>query len=194
MSDKENMSAEPISTRETLNLVARSLRFVWPYWPQILIQLVLSFIGIAMILLLPWPLKILIDYVIMGLPVGYSPTPFPPYIQPFVDLLHGMTPLEIVWVVIAVSCFGIVLIGSFGNGSSRDTADGNLAQGLDTATQSENLANEASSRVSGLLGLFEYRFQLKTTHRFNHRLRSLVFQRLLALPMNRFSDESVGRN
>ena len=71
MSDKENMSAEPISTRETLNLVARSLRFVWPYWPQILIQLILSFIGIAMILLLPWPLKILIDYVIMGLPVGY---------------------------------------------------------------------------------------------------------------------------
>ena len=192
MSDKENMSAEPISTRETLHLVARSLRFVWPYWPRILIQLILSFIGIAMILLLPWPLKILIDYVIMGLPVGYSPTPFPPYIQPFVDLLHGMTPLEIVWVVIAVSCTGIVLIGSFGNGSSRDTADGNLAQGLDTATQSENLANEASSRVSGLLGLLEYRFQLKTTHRFNHRLRSLVFQRLLALPMNRFSDESVG--
>ena len=71
MSDKENMSAEPISTRETLNLVARSLRFVWPYWPRILIQLILSFIGIAMILFLPWPLKILIDYVIMGLPVGY---------------------------------------------------------------------------------------------------------------------------
>ncbi len=62
-------------------------------------------------------------------------------------------------------------------------ANGNLAQGLDTATQSENLANESSSRVSGLLGLFEYRFQLKTTHSFNHHLRSLVFRRLLALPM-----------
>jgi len=186
------LSLERVTTGETLALIGRSLRFVWPYWPQIVVKLMLSFIGIAIILFLPWPLKILIDYVIMGLPVGSSPTPFPPYIQPFVDLLYGMTPLEIVWAVIAVSLVGIALIGSFGIGVSRDTADGNLAQGLDTATQSENLANESSSRVSGLLGLFEYRFQLKTTHRFNHRLRSLVFHRLLALPMTRFSDESVG--
>ena len=128
----------------------------------------------------------------MGLPVGSSPTPIPPYIQPFVELMVGMTPLEIVWLVIAVCLLGITLIGSFGLGISRDTANGNLAQGLDTATQSENLANESSSRVSGLLGLFEYRFQLKTTHSFNHQLRSLVFRRLLALPMTRFSDDSVG--
>ncbi len=186
------MSAARVTTGETLALIGRSLRFVRPYWPQILGKLILSFIGITVILFLPWPLKILIDYVIMGLPVGSSPTPFPPYIQPFVDLLYGMTPFEIVWVVIAVSLAGIALIGSFGVGISRDTADGNLAQGLDTATESENLANESSSRIGGLLGLFEYRFQLKTTHRFNHRLRSLVFHRLLGLPMTRFSDESVG--
>ena len=186
------MSTERVTTGETLVLVGRSLRFVWPYWPQILVKLILSFIGIAVILFLPWPLKFLIDYVIMGLPVGSSPTPIPPYIQPFVDMLYGMTPLEVVWVVVAMSLVGIVLIGSFGIGFSRDTANGDLAQGLDTATSSENLANESSSRVSGLLGLFEYRYQLKTTHRFNHRLRSLVFHRLLASPMTRFSDESVG--
>jgi len=186
------MSTERVTTGETLALVGRSLRFVWPYWPQILVKLILSFIGIAVILFLPWPLKFLIDYVIMGLPVGSSPTPIPPYVQPFVDLLYGMTPLEVVWVVVAMSLVGIVLIGSFGIGFSRDTANGDLAQGLDTATSSENLANESSSRVSGLLGLFEYRYQLKTTHRFNHRLRSLVFHRLLASPMTRFSDESVG--
>jgi ATP-binding cassette, subfamily B, bacterial len=192
ISAKRALSAERITTGETLALIGRCLRFVWPYWPQILVKLILSYIGIAVILFLPWPLKILIDYVVMGLPVGSSPTPFPPYIQPFVDLLYGMTPLEIVWLVITVSLVGIALIGSFGTGIARDTANGNLAQGLDTATQSENLANESSSRVSGLLGLYEYRFQLKTTHRINHQLRSLVFHRLLALPMTRFSDESVG--
>ncbi len=186
------MSGERVTTGETLALIGRSLRFVWPYWPQILVKLILSFIGITVILFLPWPLKILIDYVVMGLPVGSSPTPFPPYILPFVDLLYGMTPFEIVWVIIAASLVGILLIGSFGTGIAVDTANGNLAQGLDTATQSENLANESSSRVSGLLGLFEYRFQLKTTHRINHQLRSLVFHRLLSLPMTRFSDESVG--
>ena len=192
MSAARDTSADRITTGETFALIGRSLRFIWPYWPQILVKLILSFIGIAVILFLPWPLKFLIDYVVVGLPVTSSPTPIPPYIQPFVELLHGMTPLEIVWMVAAVCLVGIALIGSFGNGISRDTANGNLAQGLDTATQSENLANESSSRVSGLLGLIEYRFQLKTTHRFNHQLRRLVFHRLLALPMTHFSDKSVG--
>ena len=192
MSAARDTSADRVTTAETLGLIGRSLRFIWPYWPQILIKLILSFIGIGVILFLPWPLKFLIDYVVVGLPVTSSPTPIPPYIQPFVELLHGMTPLEIVWMVAAVCLVGIALIGSFGNGISRDTANGNLAQGLDTATQSENLANESSSRVSGLLGLIEYRFQLKTTHRFNHQLRRLVFNRLLALPMTHFSDKSVG--
>lgn len=192
MSAARDTSADRVTTAETLGLIGRSLRFIWPYWPQILIKLILSFIGIGVILFLPWPLKFLIDYVVVGLPVTSSPTPIPPYIQPFVELLHGMTPLEIVWMVAAVCLIGIALIGSFGNGISRDTADGNLAQGLDTATQSENLANESSSRVSGLLGLIEYRFQLRTTHRFNHQLRRLVFHRLLALPMTHFSDKSVG--
>ena len=192
MSAARDTSADRVTTAETLGLIGRSLGFIWPYWPQILVKLILSFIGIAVILFLPWPLKFLIDYVVVGLPVTSSPTPIPPYIQPFVQLLHGMTPLEIVWMVAAVSLVGIALIGSFGNGISRDTADGNLAQGLDTATQSENLANESSSRVSGLLGLIEYRFQLKTTHRFNHQLRRLVFHRLLALPITHFSDKSVG--
>jgi len=192
MSVARDTSAARVTTGETFALIGRSLRFIWPYWPQILVKLILSFIGIAVILFLPWPLKFLIDYVVVGLPVTSSPTPIPPYIQPFVELLHGMTPLEIVWMVAAVCLVGIALIGSFGNGISRDTANGNLAQGLDTATQSENLANESSSRVSGLLGLIEYRFQLKTTHRFNHQLRRLVFHRLLALPMTHFSDKSVG--
>ena len=191
-SAQKNINSARISTSETLALIGRSLRFVGPYWRQILVKLILSFIGIGVILFLPWPLKILTDYVIMGLPIGSSQTPVPPYIQPFFDMMYGMSPLEVVWVVVAMSLTGIFLIGSFGIGVSRDTADGTLAQGLDTATQSENLANESSSRVSGLIGLFEYRYQLSTTHRFNHKLRSLVFKRLLSLPMTRFNDESVG--
>ena len=121
MSDSAAMSEKQITTGETLSLISRSLKFVWPYWPQILIKLILSFIGIAIILFLPWPLKFLIDYVLMGPPVGSSPTPIPPYIQPFVELMYGMTPLEIVWMVIAVCLLSIVLIGSFGTGISRDT-------------------------------------------------------------------------
>ena len=165
---------------------------MWPHRRQIGVKLALTLLGLAIVLFLPWPLKVLIDHVVMGMPVGSSPTPYPPYVSWFVDLLHGLTPLEITLVIVAVSLLGMAVAGAFGGGVARDSAGGGLSQGLDTATQSENLANESSSRVGGLLGLFEYRYQLRITHRINHALRALVFGRLLAWPMIRFADASVG--
>lgn len=186
------MTTERISSRETLQLLGRSLRFVWPYRRQIGVKIVLTLLGLSIVLFLPWPLKILIDHVVMGLPVGSSPTPYPPYVNWFVDLLVGLTPFEIVWVIIGISLLGIVLVGAFGGGVARDNASGGLSEGLDTATQSENQANASGSRVSGLLGLFEFRYQLRITHRINHGLRTLLFGRLMAWPLTRYSDASVG--
>ena len=159
-----------ISTREVWSLLWRSLQFVWPYRYQIGVKILLSILGLSVVLYLPWPLKILIDHVVMGMPIGESPTPFPPYVQPLVDALKGLTPSAITWAIVGISLVGIFLIGAFNN-DVRDNAQGNLAQGLDTATQSENQANESGSRISGLIGLFEYRYQLRITHRINHRLR-----------------------
>ena len=179
-------------TRETLSLIARSLTFVWPYRKQIAVKLALSLVGVSVVLILPWPLKILVDHVVMGMPVGTAPTPYPPYAQPLLDLMVGLTPFEIVWATVGISLVGIVLIGAFGQGAAGDRAEGELAEGLDTATKSENQANVSDSRVGGLLGLYEYRYQLRATHRINHDLRSMLYRRLLALPMTRFADASIG--
>ena len=181
-----------ISSRETLVLLGRSLRYVWPHRRQIAVKLGLTIVGLSVVLFLPWPIKILIDHVVLGLPVGSSPTPYPVYVQWFVDLLDGMRPLEIVWAVVGASVVGIVLIGGFGGGVARDNASGGLSEGLDTATQSENQANESGSRVAGLLGFFEFRYQLRITHRINHALRTLIFGRVMAWPLVRFADASVG--
>ncbi len=188
----EVITAERISGQETFRLIGRSLRFVWPYRRQIAVKLALTLTGLSIVLFLPWPLKILIDHVVMDLPVGSSPTPYPPYISWFVDLLDGLTPFEIVWVIISISLLGIVLVGAFGGGVARDYASGGLSEGLDTATQSENQANASGSRVSGLLGFFEFRYQLRITHRINHGLRTLLFGRLMAWPLTSYSDASVG--
>ena len=184
--------ATRITSAETLALLGRSLRFVWPHRRQIAVKLALTLMGLSIVLFLPWPIKILIDHVVEGLPVGSSPTPYPVYVAWFVDLLHGLSPFEIVWAVVGVCVVGIVLIGGFGGGVARDDASGGLAEGLDTATQSENQANESSSRVGGLLGLYEFRYQLRITHRINHALRTLVFGRVMRWPMVRFADASVG--
>ena len=183
---------DDIGTRETFELVGRSLRFVWPYRKQIAVKILLSFLGLYVVLFLPWPLKILVDHVVMGLPIDQSPTPYPPYVLPFVDSLEGLTPYEILGVIVGIGMASIVLIGAFGSGAASDQANVSLEQGLDTATQSENEANTSNSRVSGLLGLYEYRYQLRTTHRINHRLRSDIYRQLMSLPLTRFSDASIG--
>ena len=113
-----------ITSRETFALLGRSLQFVWPYRRQIAIKLALTLLGLSVVLFLPWPIKILIDHVVEGLPVGSSPTPYPPYVAWFVDLLHGLTPFEIVWAIVGVCVLGIVLIGGFGGGVARDNASG----------------------------------------------------------------------
>ena len=187
------MSDTRIGTHETLRLIRRAMVFVWPVRHQLGVKLALGLIGITALLILPWPLKVLIDHVIMGMPIGDSPTPYPPFFAPFVDMLHGLSPFQIVSVIVGSSLVLILLIGAFGSAAAaRDGTDAELAQGLDTATRSENLANVSNSAASGLLGFFEYRYQLRTTHRLNHRFRSMLFDRLLALPMTRFSDASVG--
>ena len=181
-----------IRPAETLRLISRSLVFVWPYWKQLTVKLILSLFGVVIVLILPWPLKILTDHVVMGLPVGSAPTPYPPYAQPLLDMMMGLTPMEIVWAIVGMSLAGIVLIGAFGIGAASDSAEGSLAEGLDTATKSENQANVSGSRIGGLLGLFEYRYQLRATHRINHDLRSILYHRLISLPMTRYSDASIG--
>ncbi len=189
------MSEQPvldISTRETLSLIRRTLRQVWPYRYQVGVKLILSLVGVSVVLILPWPLKILIDHVVMSIPVGEAPTVYPPYAQWMLDMMVGLSPMEIVWTIVGMSLVGIVLIGAFGNGEAGDSTEGYLAEGLDTATKSENQVNISDSRVSGLLGYFEYRYQLRVTHRINHDLRSLLYGRLVALPMLRFADASIG--
>ena len=179
-----------IGAWETLSLLRRSLTFVTPYLPQVCVKLVLSLIGVSVALALPWPSKMLVDHVVMDLPIGASPTPYPPYVAPLVSLLEGLSPIGIVASVVAISIVGMVLIGA--SLGARDSVQGELAEGMDTATRSENLANVSNSSVGGLLGLFEYRYQLRTTHGINHDLRGRLYGRLLAQPMVRFTDASIG--
>ena len=187
------MSESRIGARATFVLLRRALYYVWPVRFQLAVKLGLAMLGVTMMLVMPWPLKVLIDHVIMGIPVGQSPTPYPPYFAPLVTMLEGTSAEGIVILFVIFSLLFIALIGAFGSSSAaRDGTDAGLAQGLDTATRSENLANISNSKVGGLLGYFEYRYQLRITHNLNHRFRSMLFGRLLALPMTHFAETSVG--
>jgi len=180
----------PISARETLHLLIRTFGYVLPYKGRFLLKILLLIVSQLPVLIAPWPLKILIDHGILGMPVGQSPTPYLPFMHPFMDMLSSRSQSEIVLIVLGVGVLLAMLIGNF-LGRAHTTNAG-LMQGTDTATQTENEANTASSAVGGLFGLMEYRIHLNLTQRLNHYFRSRLFRRVQSLPMTVFDDEKIG--
>ncbi len=185
--------ARTLSDFGTVLVFGRALRYVAPVWRRFAVKALLTFVSLLPLLLFPWPLKILIDHVILGRPIGGEETPYPGFIQPFIDLLAGAPPAEIVFWVSLVFFALMFLVGGFGtSGPERDIAQGTLGQGQDTATQTENQANTGWSFAGGLFGLFEYRWTIRLSQALNHHYRSRLFERIQSLPMTTFDDEQIG--
>ncbi|HVH07366.1 MAG TPA: ABC transporter ATP-binding protein [Myxococcota bacterium] len=178
---------------ETLRILARASRYLGPFKARFAAKLGLLVVSLLPILLLPWPVKILVDHVILGVPVEAPTTPYPAFLAPLVALLAGLEPTEIVVVVLAFQLFLIVLLGAVGTGGNeRDQADAYLSGGHDQQTRTENESNAGFSMASGLLGLFDFRFTLRLTQDLNHHYRSRLFDRIQTLPMTAFDDERIG--
>ncbi|MFP6564169.1 MAG: ABC transporter ATP-binding protein [Myxococcota bacterium] len=174
-------------------VIRRSLRFVWPFRFQFGVKLGLLLVGILPGLLLPWPIKILIDNVIGERPINDPLVPYPGFIQPFIDRLVGLSTSEILWAVVGAQLMLLFFSGSFGtSGNERDGTYSGLSQGFDTATRSENEANEGWSFSGGILGVIDYCWTLRLTQAFNHHYRSKLFRRIQTLPMTAFDDERIG--
>ena len=182
-----------MSPRETLRLLARAFRYAAPFKGRFLGKYLLLLASIAPMLVMPWPLKILIDHVVEGRAIGAQPLPYPPFLQPIMATLVGRSPEEIVFWVVLFSLSMVFLVGAAGSGSNeRDQANGYLAGGHDQATRTENEANAGFSMASGVLGLLDFRFTLRLTQAVNHHYRARLFERIQSLPMTAFNDERIG--
>jgi ABC-type multidrug transport system fused ATPase/permease subunit len=155
------------------------------------VKAVLTAVSLLPLVLAPWPIKVLIDHVILDTPIGEGR--YPTLLEPVVSALEGRSPLELLgWVSLALLVM-IAVFGSFGSeGAERDITEGGLAQGSDTATQTENQANLGFSFAGGLFGLFDFRWTLRLTQDLNHHYRARLFERIQSLPMRAFDDERVG--
>jgi ATP-binding cassette, subfamily B, bacterial len=184
-------SGDPPGERETLRLFARALRFVAPLRWRFAGKLALTLVSLAPRLLLPWPVKLVIDHVINQAPIALAS--YPALMRPLLAPLVGMTPLEILLWLLAAQALLVIAIGALGSTAAEvDRTEGSLSSGRDTATVTENEANYGHSYAGGLLGLFEFRFTLRLTQALNHLYRSSVFERIQRLPMRAFDDERIG--
>ena len=78
-----------ITNRETFALLIRALRYIAPFKGRFAIKLLYGVASLIPMILLPWPIKILVDHVIEGVPIGESLTPFPFFVTPLIDALAG---------------------------------------------------------------------------------------------------------
>ncbi len=176
----------------TLRLFARALAYVAPAKGAFAIKGALMLASALPLLLLPWPMKLIVDHVIEGIPLGAQPLPHPAFLDALLAPYAG-SPEAMLGVCVVLQLALALLVGAVGMSTSeRSQADSQLAGGFDRASRTENEANEGGSVASGLVGLADALFTLRLTQRLNHHYRSAVFARLQRLPLRAFDDESVG--
>lgn len=178
-----------LNFRQSCGVVARAVSYIKYFPVRFTVKFLLFGLSLATPLILPWPLKIVIDNVILQQAV--DPSAFPGYFAPFVGFLQGMSPLEMMVWVLALGVTMVVVMGGFGSGAV-DTVDATMAQGHDTATQTENEANQAGSKFAGILGFVEFRLQLRLAQAVNHLLRSQLFERIQSMPVTLLNDSRIG--
>jgi ABC-type multidrug transport system fused ATPase/permease subunit len=192
-SRKQLEESEDMGTLETLRLLGRAFRYVAPFRWRFAAKTGLLLLSLLPLLVLPWPVKIILDHVIGAVPIGEQPIPYPAVMQPFTQFLSGREPSEILFWACGLQLLLVFLVGAVGTGGAeRDQADAYLASGHDQATTTENAANAGFSMASGLLGLFDFRFTIRLTQALNHHYRARLFERIQALPMTAFDDERIG--
>jgi ABC-type multidrug transport system fused ATPase/permease subunit len=183
----------PITTGEALRIIGRAMRYSLRYKFELIVKMTTRMTSIFWILFLPWPAKIVIDYIVLGNVPRSTETVIPFFFAPLLLMVEGLTPYQVAWFMAGLFLVMIVLVGAFGtDGAQRDSAVAALAEGEDTATRSENQANLMNSLVSGLFGLFEALWHIRITHRLNHHLRSELFKRFASHRVTDFHDRSIG--
>ncbi|HTO08059.1 MAG TPA: ABC transporter ATP-binding protein [Myxococcota bacterium] len=179
-----------MSTWATL---ARALRYVRPLRARFAAKVAMSLLSITPLLVLPVPIKLLIDHVIGNLPLAERIHTFPFLARPLVRLLIGASPVEILWLTVAAQVVLLLVIGQIGtSGGERDQTNAFGAGGVDAATETENAANLGFSYVGGIFGLFEFGWTLRLTQDLNHGFRSRLFERIQALPLSKLEDARIG--
>ena len=181
------------SARGPLTVLARSVRYVSPLRGRFALKVALAMLSIVPLLVLPVPIKLLLDHVIGDLPLADRIGSYPFITRPVLRLLVGASRDEILLFTVAAQALLLIAIGQIGtDGGERDRTDAYLATGVDQATETENSANSAFSFVGGLYGLFEFRWTLRLSQDLNHHFRSQLFERIQSLPLTRLDDARIG--
>ena len=179
-----------LDAKGVLRILGRSLRYVLPHWRLFLLKFTLMLGSFAPLLVVPWPVKILVDHVVLEEPLSASAVRFPPFFEPFVTAVADLPLPEVLAWTLALLAVLVVVFGAGAGEPRGNTAF--LAQGQDTATQSENMISAGWSMAGGLWGLADLLCNVRLVQRVTDSFRTHVYGRLLRLPMTVLDDQRIG--
>ena len=175
----------------SLRIILRSAAYIrfffWRYLGKFGLKLGAYVVQLG---LLPWPAKMLVENVLLGRPVEEA-TNYPPYWQPVLDAMVGMSPLEVLFWLAVMGIGSVLLLGNYITGY-RDEVEAGLAQGHDYATQTENKIHGGHSTFGGLWGYLEFKLNMRLSQALNHTVRAQLFSRIGALSMTQLEDQRIG--
>ena len=185
------IDAEPdLTAADVFRILGRCLVYIRPHWRLFALKFGLMLGSFAPLLLVPWPLKILVDHVVLQHSLGESTIRFPPFFEPFVAAAAALDPHGLLLGTLALLAVLVILFGA-GTGDPR----GNyafLAQGQDTATRSENLISAGWSMAGGAWGLADLLCNIRLVQRVTDSFRTHLFDCLIRLPMPVLDDQRIG--
>ena len=179
-----------LTLADTLVLIGRSIGLLVKVKRIFAYKFIFATVALLPALILPWLLKIAVDQVILQQPMDPS-VRFPPFLDPFLNLIQGMTPNEI---MIALTTLSLALLVLFGMRAmpSIQTERGGLPEGHDAATQSEQALSAGGSQTSGIWGLLETLLTIRMTQKLANSLRTSLMGRLTRLEMTTLDDQRIG--
>ena len=179
-----------LTARDVFRILGRCLVYIRPHSRLFALKFGLMLGSFAPLLVVPWPLKILVDHVLLQHSLAESTIRFPPFFEPFVTAVAGLDSSGLLLATLALLGALVVLFGA-GTGDPR----GNLAflaQGQDTATQSENLISAGWSMAGGVWGVTDLLCNIRLVQRVTDSFRTHLFHRLIRLPMPVLDDQRIG--
>lgn len=179
-----------IHARDVFVILKRALSYIWPARRLFLLKFVLMVGSFVPAFVTIWPLKILTDHVILGNAFDESAARFPPYIQPYVDAVAVLDPFGLLLATLVFLAALVVLFGAGAGGGEGQLAF--LAQGEDTASQSENMISAGWSMTGGVWGLGDLLCNIRLVQRVTNFHRTDLFARLIRLPMTTLDDQRIG--
>ncbi|MCH2353052.1 MAG: ABC transporter ATP-binding protein/permease [Pseudomonadales bacterium] len=181
---------------ETMQVLGRGWFYVRFFKIRFAIKWTLTLLSLMFpVFVLPWGSKIVIDHVVLGREIIGDPSTgylgYPAWLHPLLAVFQGMSAFEIMAWLTGISVLLVVVFGAYSD-AQNDTTEAGMEEGMDTATQQENLTHGGHSFSGGIVGYYEYKMNSRLTQSVNHLIRAKLFERIKALPITTLDDQRIG--